>query len=176
MNSRIKRRYLRAPLKARVIVHDNQDFAYMKCKSISEGGMLLEGSRVLWTPGTLLKMNVKAEDIDQAFVVEGELINYVGKGKKGFCLKFLNISEDNLSLIREYVEDQHTNIRKMNMAYHFKSLPLNPEFTVFVGNKPVPQDDKNGWSYDPKEGLLRFRGEYVPEEGATIIMAFKHKL
>ena len=80
MSFATKRKHSRAPLTARVIAHDGQDLAYLNCGTISEGGMSLSGTYSLWNyntivrlwkSGTVLRLNIKSENLPRSFVAEG---------------------------------------------------------------------------------------------------------
>ena len=101
-----KRKNPRAPLLARIIAHDNQDIAYMPCGNISTGGAFVFTEKFLWEPGTLLKLNIKSDELPEAFNVEGEVIRFSEKPNKGYNIKFSNISDKYITMLNNYIKNK----------------------------------------------------------------------
>ncbi len=100
------RKHKRASLFARVIVHDNQDIAYMPCGNISEGGILLYTDKLLWEKGSQVKLNIKSDDLPEAFDVEGEVMGFTDDTPNGYHIKFSNLSAENRRLLKSYAENK----------------------------------------------------------------------
>ena len=98
------RKHIRAPLMARIIAHDNQDIAYMPCGNISEGGLFVFADKYLWDSGTQLKLNIKSEELPEAFNVEGTVIGYREDPQKGYNIKFSGLSRKYQRMLKEYVK------------------------------------------------------------------------
>jgi hypothetical protein len=100
------RQHDRTPLLARIIAHDNQDVEYMPCGNISEGGIFLFSEKPLWNKGTSLKLNIRSDELPEAFNVEGEVVGYSDGAQKGYRIKFVNIPEKFQTMINDFVNSK----------------------------------------------------------------------
>lgn len=99
------RRHDRVPLLARVIAHDNQDVQYMPCANISVGGIFLYTDKNLWKIGTVLKLNIRSDELPESFNAEGEVVDYCPTHvQQGYRIKFVNIPEKYQKMIEELVK------------------------------------------------------------------------
>jgi len=101
------RKHPRAPLLARIIAHDNQDIAYMPCGNISAGGTFVFAEKNIWSPGTQLKLNIKSEELPEAFNVEGEVIRFTNKPQRGYNIKFSKLPKKFKLMIKDYVDNKN---------------------------------------------------------------------
>jgi hypothetical protein len=170
MNYNHKRKFKRVALDARVIAHDDQDFMYLQCGTISEGGLLLYCRNLpIWSPGSVLKLNIKSDKIPQAFIAEGTILDYIKDTEKGFCLKFSKIEDSDRKLIKEYVEKQY---EEKPMKFYLNGTPISSGFEVFVDGELIPRDRENGWDFDFQQNAIIFYGKYVPKKGCKISFSF----
>lgn len=104
MYLRYKRRYLRVPLRARVIVLDDHQYAFLRSGTISEGGMFIHCPKQLWPVGKELKLHIKSSDMASPLLTHGEIVNFVDSDESGFCIRFTDLGMEERLLIKNYVE------------------------------------------------------------------------
>jgi hypothetical protein len=61
---------------------------------------------------------------------------------------------------------------EMLTQFYLSRTPNKDTIVVYVNNRVVPQDDRNGWSYHSDTNSIRFHGSEVPPEGAKIGVSY----
>lgn len=99
-----KRKAPRKPLKARIMLANNEGIAVALCQDVSSGGMFLITSTIPGPVGTQVKINVTPEEADvPQFTAEGEIVRIL-PDSRGFSVKFTRISEDTKNAIQKYIK------------------------------------------------------------------------
>jgi hypothetical protein len=101
MNYAFKRKHLRAKVNELITVHYDEGYTVLRSGSISENGMFIHCVESVWNIGEKLKFYFRLKGSSKPIIPSGEIVNYVLK--KGFCIKFTNISNDDTEIIKKYV-------------------------------------------------------------------------
>lgn len=104
----------RIPITARVLFHDNQLVGEGLCRDLSIGGaqILLDARanpNIQVVPvGSVIKMNLHSEEAVSdgkkvVFTTEAVVVRHLSSGERGFAVRFLNIEDEFINLIQNYV-------------------------------------------------------------------------
>lgn len=98
-----KREFERKPMVARMFIKNKQEVFEGICRDISNGGMQVLVSGFPGSEGERISINVHPDNTDHHFVADGEIVRLL-KGNTGFSFRFINLSEDAIKAIGNYIE------------------------------------------------------------------------
>ena len=104
MEQEEKRRYRRKPFVARMLFHTNKQVFEGVCRDISVGGMQVLVADFPAKEGEQIALNVHPENNKYHFTANGEVVRLL-PGGQGFSFRFLNLSEQALSSIKNYLHE-----------------------------------------------------------------------
>lgn len=93
-----------------------------------------------------------------------QLADLTGGTKTSLCGNF----GTNLSLISDTIRTKLPPVAQVK----FSREPIVSSIVVIVNGVTVPQNNVNGWSYDPATMILKFNGTSVPPEGASVSITY----
>ena len=100
---KIKEKYNRAPLVARIFFHDSANFFEGVCRDISIGGMQVLVANFKGEVGDVVKLNVHPKDKSLHFTAEAKVVRRLTECS-GMSVRFIKMTPDNLDKITKYIE------------------------------------------------------------------------
>lgn len=64
------------------------------------------------------------------------------------------------------------NIAELSTQFYLNRVPRPETLSVIVDGAPVPMNSTNGFSYLAGNNSIRFHGQYIPRQNATIVVNF----
>jgi len=98
-----RRKSSRRPFVAKILFHDRKDLFEGICRDISLGGMQLLVPDLSLKEGDEVSLNVHPDNTNYHFVAKGKIVRVLEK-KQGFSLKFIDLTDEAKSAIKEYLE------------------------------------------------------------------------
>lgn len=97
-----RRAFKRKPLIARMFIQNNNQVFEGICRDLSIGGMQVLVDNFPANSGDRISINVHPDNLDHHFVASGEVVRVL-EGGLGFSFRFINLSDESLSSINNYI-------------------------------------------------------------------------
>lgn len=104
INEEERRKHTRKPFVARMFFHDNSELYEGVCRDVSIGGLQILISGFPAHVGETVMMNVHPDNSEFSFVAKGKIVRILD-GNQGFSLRFLELNEEAVSAINQYIQE-----------------------------------------------------------------------
>lgn len=99
-----RRVHTRKPFVARMFFHDNKELFEGICRDVSVGGLQILVADFPASVGDVITMNVHPDNSSYNFVAKGKVVRVLD-GKQGFSLRFIELNDNALEAISNFIEE-----------------------------------------------------------------------